>query len=244
MPFMGEASLPPGVRVYAIGDVHGCLQQLVELHLRIHEDIAARPVDDYQIVHVGDYIDRGPDPVETIEYLIEFCDRDDGATCLYGNHEDWMMVFLEKADESAAPWLTYGGVETLKGYGIDAAGFARAGTSIRQLSERLADAVPARHLGFIRSLPRALHVGDYFFVHAGIRPGRTLVRQETRDLIWIREPFLSDQSDHGAVIVHGHTPVEAVEVKRNRINIDTGAVYGGRLSCVVLEDTDLRFIDV
>ncbi len=242
MPFLGDATLPSGLRVYAIGDVHGCLGKLKRLHADIEDDLNARPVDDYKIIHCGDYVDRGQDTAGVIDHLIAKVADDDRVVCLYGNHEDEFLGFLNDPHYWADVWLQYGGVETLASYGVDASDFLGLSADLDALRDAFEAALPPEHAAFLEALPRSIHVGDFFFAHAGIRPRVALDAQDDHDLIWIRSEFLFDESDHGAVIVHGHTPHRSVEVKRNRINIDTGAVFGRDLTCLVIEGTEIRFL--
>ena len=231
-----EPSVPAGVRVYAIGDIHGERRLLEMLLERIAEDVAsvrtpgARPL----LVFLGDYVDRGHDSRGTIERL---CARPlPGIDCrfLAGNHEQAMMDFLRKP-EACAEWLRFGGTETLASYGIRV--FAGSGPAhLRVLRDRLTERLPEPHLRFLSTLEPSLVVGDYLFVHAGIRPGRRLDRQKLDDLLWIREPFLSSTRRHERIVVHGHTVVERPELLPNRIGIDTGAYATGVLTALVLED--------
>lgn len=242
MPFLGDAALPDGLRVYAIGDVHGCLGKLNRLQSDIEDDLGARPVNDYRIIYCGDYVDRGPDTAGVVQNLIEKTRDDDRVMCLYGNHEDEFLGFLSDPHYWADVWLQYGGVETLASYGVDASGFLGLSADLDALRDAFDAALPAEHTTFLEGLPRSVQLGEFFFAHAGIRPGVALDSQDDNDLIWIRSEFLFDERDHGAVIVHGHTPHRAVEVKRNRINIDTGAVFGRDLTCLVIEGTGIRFL--
>ncbi len=242
MPFLGDAYLPAGLRIYAIGDVHGCLDRLQELHATIAADLKLSPVDEHRIVHCGDYVDRGTQSAGTIAYLIELTRDNPDVVCLYGNHEDELLGFLEDPDHWGRVWLTYGGRQTLESYGMDPGRHEDNPKGWLNLRDDFESLFPMEHRRFLQALPRQIQFGDFFFVHAGVRPGRPLPAQESDDLIWIREPFLSSASDHGAVIVHGHTPVEAREVHPNRINIDTGAVFGNALTCVVIEDNEIRFL--
>ena len=228
------ATLPPGQRVYAIGDVHGCLDRLASVHEQIAEDLAARPVDDSTLVHLGDYVDRGLDSAQVIDWLCA------GAPVpatrivnLMGNHEELMLNALAgDPKEAIGIWLTNGGAESLLSWDI----------SRKVPPEEWAALVPADHQAFLRGLEVSFREGPYLFVHAGIRPGVPLAEQTKQDMIWIREPFLSWKSPHDAVIVHGHTPRHEPTIRPNRIGIDTGAVMGGVLTCVVLEEDRLGFI--
>ena len=228
------AELPPGQRVYAVGDIHGCLERLVSLHEQIAADLAARPVEQAWLIHLGDYVDRGPESAQVVEWLLAGPPVPD-VTCvnLMGNHEEMMLAAIAATEQGpASHWLTNGGADALMSWGVPRnASYATWATFI-----------PKSHLIFLRDL--ALHhtVGPYLFVHAGIRPGVPIERQARADMLWIREPFLSSKTNHGMVVVHGHTPRQEPSVRPNRIGIDTGAVIGGVLTCVVLEGDRMGFI--
>lgn len=224
------------MRVYAIGDVHGCSDRLRALHLEIAGDLAARPVADAQVVHLGDYVDRGPDSAGVIEMLLQpFPQAGDGPSPLVvnlmGNHEDMMLTAL--GDPIVAPhWLANGGDAALESWGVP----------LKARACEWAAAVPARHLAWLRGL-RLMHAaGGYVFVHAGLRPHTPLASQSRLDMLWIREPFLSFGGELSAVVVHGHTPDRNPVVRANRIGIDTGACMGGKLTCAVLEGDRLGFL--
>ncbi|MGE0223817.1 MAG: metallophosphoesterase family protein [Acetobacteraceae bacterium] len=228
------ASLPPGQRVYAIGDIHGCLDRLASLHEMIAEDLTSRPVDDAIVVHLGDYVDRGPESAQVIEWL-EAGPPVPNATVvnLMGNHEQMMLAAIAIGDDDAAGhWLSNGGADSLLSWGVS-----------RTIPHReWAAHIPKQHLIFLRDLRVSHQIGPYLFVHAGIRPGVAIDRQTRQDMLWIREPFLSSKADHGVVVVHGHTPRQEPTVRPNRIGIDTGAVIGGALTCVVLENDSMGFL--
>ncbi|MGI9412268.1 MAG: metallophosphoesterase family protein [Hyphomicrobiales bacterium] len=242
MPFLGEAALPEGLRVYAIGDVHGCLDRLKQLHDAIDADTALWPAGEHRLIHCGDYVDRGPDVSGVVSYLIGLAARRDNVEFLKGNHEQHVLGFLSDPGRVADVWLTYGGADTLASYGVSRGTLDTTVHGLAELRDAFEAALPVDHLAFLRDLPTSARFGDFLFVHAGIRPGVPLDRQEDRDLMWIRRQFLDDERDHGVVVVHGHTPVDEPEVRPNRINIDTGAVYGGDLTCLVIEGTDIRFL--
>ena len=227
------ATLPEGQRVYAIGDVHGCLERLVALHAAIAEDIAARPVDECTLIHLGDYIDRGPESAEVVDLLAKG-PAVPGVTIvnLMGNHEEMMVDAISSGKvEDAVHWSRNGGAESLLSWRID--------RGVPQVM--WPTMIPFPHQTFLRGLAISHRVGPYFFVHAGVRPDVPLEAQKTEDLLWIREPFLSSKKDHGAVIVHGHTPIRDPVVRANRIGIDTGAVMGGVLTCAILEADKVGF---
>jgi len=232
---------PPGERIYAIGDIHGRADLLDRLHDRILEDRASADPDTRCVaVYLGDYIDRGPDSRGVIDRLLDTPLPDFETIHLCGNHDDFLLRFLE--DPSIAPlWLANGGDATLASYGVEATPPFESGDLSILRDEFLAH-LPDDHRRFFRNLAYSHTAGDYFFAHAGARPHVRLDVQDPYDLMWIREEFLNSRTDFGKVIVHGHTPVEAVEERANRISIDTGAVFTGRLTCVVLEGTERHFL--
>jgi serine/threonine protein phosphatase 1 len=234
--FPAPAVLPPGQRVYAIGDVHGCIDRLAALHERIAEDLAERPTEFATLVHLGDYVDRGTDSAQVIDWLIAGPPVPaDSVVNLMGNHEHMMLSAIAGTDPDApAQWLSNGGAESLLSWGI----------SRTVPATQWAARIPVQHLVFLRDLAINHRIGPYLFVHAGILPGVPLNQQTRQDMMWIREPFLSSGADHGAVIVHGHTPKREPIVTPNRIAIDTGAVLGGALTCVMLEADRLAFFQV
>lgn len=230
MVWLADARTPHGMRLYALGDVHGCTDQLRELHDRIASDLDARPIDDWRIIHLGDYVDRGPDSRGTIDFLIERQAEDRRVLCLRGNHEKLFARGLE-GGRMRELWLRFGGDETLQSYGVALPDFLRS-----YGAEGSAEGIiPNEHRIFLESLPDEFRAGDYFFVHAGIDPELPLSEQNVEAKLWIRAPFLESDQEFEAIIIHGHTPGPKVEVRANRIGIDTGAVLGGELSCLVLE---------
>ena len=240
---LGEAQTPAAMRLYAIGDVHGCDDLLAAVHEKVFADLVARPVGDHRIIHLGDYIDRGPKSAAVVERLVELAARDERVLCLRGNHEAMFLDFLEDPFEGAQAFLGNNGTATLASYGVpvDDGGLSSMRDVIGLLYATL-EHLPVEHRKFIARLPFSLRFGDFFFCHAGIKPGTPLDAQASFDLTWIREPFLSSSADFGAVVIHGHTPAKAPEVRPNRINIDTGAVLGGKLTCLVLESREHRFL--
>jgi len=240
--WLGQARTPEGMRLYAIGDVHGCDDLLAEAHDKIARDLESRPAADYRIIHVGDYGDRGPDTAAVIERLIGLVTADARVVCLRGNHDELLVGFLNDPNRIGPTFLANGGDATLASYGVKLGVMAMLLGDPAKLSARLAERMPVSDRAFLQALPLTARFGDYLFCHAGIRPGVPLERQDPDDLTWIRDEFLLSGVDHGFVVVHGHTPASEPEVLPNRINIDTGAVFGGRLTCLVLEGTDYGFL--
>jgi serine/threonine protein phosphatase 1 len=227
------ATLPPGERIYAVGDVHGCDDRLARMHALIAADLEAFPVAHPTLLHVGDYIDRGPDSAGVLSRLIAGSPVPGMPVVnLLGNHEAMLLDALDENPDAANQWLANGGLESLASWDV-------APDSEPDFWRRM---IPRGHQEFMQGLELRHDAGGYVFVHAGVRPLVPLDRQEKSDLLWIREPFLSWTRGLGAVIVHGHTPVEQPAVRANRIGIDTGAVMGGRLTCLVLEADRLGFL--
>jgi serine/threonine protein phosphatase 1 len=176
-----------------------------------------------------------------IERLSALARNDSRVICLLGNHDRMVLDFLADPVEAGSLWLMNGGDATLRSYGLDAFG-AETRRRLRDLRDRFAETLPAAHRDFLEGLSLSDQFGDFFFCHAGIRPGVPLEAQSPEDLVWIRDTFLFDPRDHGVVVVHGHTPQSRPEVLPNRINIDTGAVFGGPLTVLALEGTGYRFL--
>jgi serine/threonine protein phosphatase 1 len=227
------AIVPPGRRVYAIGDIHGCDAQLANLYEIIADDLARRPIDQPVLLHIGDYVDRGADTAGVLRRLLRGSPvAGMEVVNLVGNHDETMLHALSGDRPAATDWLFAGGRAALESYGIDP-------DSPR---EAWPENVPTEHLGFLRNLTLTHREGGYFFVHGGIRPGVPLEQQSREDLLRMRQPFLYSEADFGAVVVHGHTPVKEPVVRHNRVAIDTGAVFGGKMTCLVLEGETLGFL--
>lgn len=238
MVCLTDARTPEGMRLYAIGDVHGCVDQLREAHHGIDTDLAARPVGDWRIIHLGDYVDRGPDSCGVIDFLIERQAEDDRILCLRGNHEKMLTDGLAEAGRMRELWINNGGVEALQSYGVSLPQFLNSLGSDGSASSIL----PGPHQKFLDDLHESVQFGDYYFVHAGIDPNFSLADQTSAAKLWIRAPFLESDQEFAAVIIHGHTPGPEVVVRPNRIGIDTGAVFDGALTCLVLEGNERNLL--
>jgi len=231
--------IPEKLRVYAIGDVHGCLFELERMLGLIYEECLATSLRT-QLIFLGDLVDRGPDSAGVVDRLQRGDLPGDEHIFLMGNHEETMLHVWDGHSDLIAGWLRYGGTQTLESYGMSRSEIFKLGVD---LPKRMREVVPVRHIDFLRSFQDQLQVGDYLFVHAGIRPGLAFEQQEASDLRWIRDAFLSDERDHGAMVVHGHTISDSPDHRFNRIGIDTGCYASGRLTALVLEGTERRFLD-
>lgn len=232
-----DAAAPDGMRLYAIGDVHGRADLLKRIHDRIDLELARDRPDDWRVIHLGDYVDRGSDSRGVIEFLIERIDADERHVALMGNHDERFALFLDDVSEWAN-FMNFGGRETALSYGVDLDAHAHRSAA----HEALRAAMPESHHGFLKGLPYWVAHGDFFFCHAGIRPGIPLDAQKSEDLVWIRKEFHRHEGLHPKVIVHGHTPVGAPEVLPNRVNLDTLAYDSGLLTAMVFEGVEKRLI--
>ena len=235
-----HAKIADEMRIYAIGDVHGRGDLLQPMLARIDAYTSAYPTPRPILVFLGDYIDRGPSSREVIDQLV-LLNKQREVVFLEGNHEYYLMKFL-KNPPFLTDWLRYGGLDTLRSYGIFPKNYLELGEQ-----ELLATSLNLilhenGHHDFLSNLRRSFVCGDFFFVHAGVRPGVPLDQQSQRDLLEIRNDFLSSKSDFGKIVVHGHTPVTRPDVRLNRINIDTGAYATGKLSCIIIERDEIRFV--
>lgn len=231
---------PPGTRAYAIGDVHGRLDLLSALMVKIETDSAQRPCPREYVVFLGDLIDRGPDSRGVIDYLLRARETLPGPIFLAGNHEEMLLRILGKDGGQLAEWLSFGGQQCVESYGIDAAALLTLPKDSAQA--RIRAAIPPAHLDFIASFGDSFLLGDYLFVHAGIRPGVAIEEQTIADLHWIREDFLSSPARYPYLVVHGHTISTVPDERANRIGIDTGAYNSGILTALCVEGTERRYI--
>lgn len=238
------ARIPDDTCLYAVGDVHGRLDLLRQMQALILQDAAALPEQTRRIVvYLGDYIDRGDASKGVVDLLLNAPLPGFETIHLKGNHESAMADFLTNPTPGHL-WTVYGGLSTVVSYGIRMPNthHPSSETYAYTLRDKLMEALPAEHTTFYSGLRIRFQIGDYFFVHAGIRPGVALAAQDPNDLLWIREPFLNDRQKHEHVIVHGHTDTKEPVMAGNRIGIDTGAYYSGRLTCLVLAGETQKFL--
>ena len=232
-------SIPDGVRIYTVGDVHGRADLLKSVLSRIDQDVRIHPVRKPIEVFLGDYVDRGPASREVLDILIAR-GRSRRSVFLKGNHEAYIFDFLQNP-ETLTHWRSLGGFETLLSYGL------RPHLSFKlrdqqEIATQFDSVLPQIHRQWLAGLKLCFSCGDYFFVHAGVRPGVPLEHQTESDLLLIREDFLHCEDDFTKFIVHGHTPVAEPDLRSNRINIDTGAYASGRLTCLVIEGVQVHLI--
>lgn len=230
-----------GYRAYVVGDVHGRLDLLEDLLAQIHAELQHRPAANTLLVFVGDLIDRGPRSAQVIERLRTYRRPGVRTVFLLGNHEEVLLRILSGEAELIPKWCSFGGAECLSSYGVDAAAMIQTG--IMESLSAVRTAIPDSHVEFLESFADSCRFGDYLFAHAGIRPGIALDQQRQADLRWIRQPFLGDESDHGFVVIHGHTITEEVDERPNRIGIDTGAYRTGVLTALAIEGAERWLID-
>ena len=233
-------SLPEDTRIYCIGDIHG----RDDLLQAIHNKIVLDSVDysgDKLVIYLGDYIDRGLQSKAVVDLLLKEPLEGFQSIYLRGNHEQVLLDFLNLDPSIASQWFNFGGQSTVLSYGVSIAGIP-FGDKLKQLQQDLADKIPTDHLSFYTQLKYSFELGDYFFVHAGVKPKVALNRQNAMDMMWIRDEFLNSKFRFEKMIVHGHSVVGVPEEKANRIAIDTGAYTSGRLTCLVLEGEQRRFL--
>jgi serine/threonine protein phosphatase 1 len=239
-----DARVRDGIRIYAVGDIHGRADLLQKMLQMISADSAGYD-GECKVIFLGDYVDRGPDSKEVLnilsgieqgKYKFAF-----NVECLLGNHEEIILKFFK--DDSVAPgWFHYGGLQTLHSYGINITTATQDFEDIFILRKQLKELMPEQHLAFLNELNHIRQVDNYFFVHAGIHPEKNLAEQTTHHYLWMREPFLSYPQKLPVTVVHGHSIHIKPEVRINRIGIDTGAYVTGHLTAVVLQGSDRRFL--
>jgi calcineurin-like phosphoesterase family protein len=236
----GSATVPDRQRIYAIGDIHGRCDLASKMIAMIRADLAESGNGlEVTAVGLGDFIDRGPQTRQVLDLLCVL--REDASfrfEGIQGNHEAMFVSLLDRPGASLKEWLSFGGAETLTSYGISGAGRMTPVALREEISRRM----PLEHLLFLQGLKLSETIGDYFFCHAGARPGVPLSRQDKRDLLWIGAGFSDRDAAFEKVIVHGHTRTIAAEIHRHRISLDTGAYATGVLSCAVLEGSGIRLL--
>lgn len=239
-PMRPPARVPDGLRVYAIGDVHGRLDLLDQLLFRIEADERMRGGARTQLVFLGDLIDRGPDSAGVVQRAMEIEASGRPVRFLMGNHEEVFLKALGGSVEALRFFVRIGGRATILSYGFAEAEYD--GLDYEALLTALVARVPADHVAFVKRFEDRIAIGDYLFVHAGIRPRVALDEQSGGDLRWIRSEFLDFRGSHGPIVVHGHTITEEVEERSNRIGIDTGAFASGRLTALGLESGERWYL--
>ncbi len=224
--------------VYVVGDIHGCHKELIHLQNNIEKDAKKRSGAKL-LIYLGDYVDRGPAVKDCIQSLIDFRPHDFSIIYLLGNHEQMLLDFLAEKKSSLYIWLGNGGLETLKSYGNKMDSYIDEAMEL-QYDERIRDnflrLLPSSHKDFFHQLQLSYEWGNYFFVHAGIDPDIPLHKQKKDTLLWTRDPkFLNSKKQFEKIIVHGHTPGNSIIRKNNRICLDTGVFFSGKLSCIKME---------
>ena len=225
--------LPDGLRVYCIGDIHGRYDLLCQLHDKITEDVETF-LGQKVIIYLGDFIDRGLHSKDVIDCLSKQTNAGVEYIYLRGNHEQTLLDFLQE-DSVGRSWLTYGGQATLASYGVSIAKIPTKREDFIELQAQLRKNLPEAHYKFLVATRLSHQLGNYFFVHAGINPQLPLHKQNSEDMLWIRDAFTETTKSFEKIIVHGHTVTEHAELLANRIGIDTGAYASSVLTCLVLE---------
>jgi len=233
-------------QVFAVGDIHGCKNLLDNIHNKIIK-ISQKKDGKKLIVYLGDYIDRGPDVKGTIQALIDFQPKNFTKVFLLGNHEQMLLEFIAESRNSPYVWISNGGLETFTSYGQQLANYIDDSMHLsfnKKIRNKFIEYIPKLHMKFFNSLRLNYIWKDYLFVHAGINPDIPLDKQEKETMIWTREKhFFQPTMKFSKIVVHGHTPKEKVEHYPYRINLDTGSFYSGKLSCLIIEDQQLKFIE-
>jgi len=236
----GGYFVPDGRRVYAVGDIHGRLDLLERLLAMIEGDSSRRTEAETLIIFLGDLIDRGPDSRGVVDRLIRFTGERGAIRFLMGNHEEVFLRAVEGDLRALRFLLRIGGRATILSYGIGDEDYRRLG--FEDLAALLREKVPEEHVRFLSAFERWIEVGDYLFVHAGLRPGVPLEEQTMSDLCWIREDFLRHREGFGKMVVHGHSITDEIDQRTNRIGIDTGAFASGKLTAIGLERDERWFL--
>lgn len=225
---------------YVMSDIHGCYDEMIQMIDRINQDVKQRGLgpDEFQVLFLGDYVDRGPDSFKVIDFLIQRKALRPQDVFLRGNHDDWFLEFIETNGQGAHGFLSYGGIQTLLSYG-------KYMSEILGRSENDEIVIPREHIDFLRNLSY-FYDGDplRFYVHAGVRPGFPLTENTNSDYTWIRDDFLKHPLVFDKYVVHGHTPTRGeLDIRHNRCCIDTGGVFGQKFTVAVFNDTEFKPID-
>jgi serine/threonine protein phosphatase 1 len=236
-----DAAAPEGMRIYAVGDVHGRFDLMSEMHRCIMAEILADRPEDWRIIYLGDYVDRGPASRQVLEFLRRSRETDPRVIALAGNHDLGFAAFLEQP-RAEGLFPNNGGEATARSYGVELSFTPRE--ALLRGHAALLEAMPREHIAFLHRLKLSVSFGDLFFSHAGIRPGIPLEEQSGEDLVWIRERFRHYEGLHPKLIIHGHTPQRAPEIMPNRVNLDTGAYFTGRLTAMMFEGKRKRLLEV
>lgn len=233
-------TLSNNLRLYCIGDIHGRDDLLLMIHsLILSEQQGYR--GEIKIIYVGDYIDRGMRSKQVIDFLTDDYGLNSHSVFLRGNHEQALLDFLE--DDTVGPaWFSFGGIATLASYGVAVTKIPTKRQEYIDIQSEIKDKLPDAHLSFLKETVFSYREGSYFFAHAGINPKRSIKRQKTDDLMWIRDAFISSDKNYENIVVHGHTITDKPEFRINRIGIDTGAFMSGVLTCLVLEGSKQRVL--
>jgi serine/threonine protein phosphatase 1 len=231
-----RSSVPPGHYVVAVGDVHGRLDLLEMLWQQIDAASRLSSARHRTLIFLGDYVDRGLHSAHVIDRFLEGFPGFE-AVFLKGNHDETLLRFLEDPTIGDV-WSNFGGLETLRSYGV----IHTPDRSWADTRSEFAAAIPRAHVDFFKNLKLHVTVGDYIFVHAGLKPRVRLEEQREFDLLWIRDEFLGSDANFGRIVVHGHTPTETPDIRPNRIGIDTGAYMTNKLTALILEDKSRQFL--
>ncbi len=227
------------MNIFAIGDIHGCLNQLISIHDQIFNYKNYKKEEDL-LIYIGDYIDRGPKSKQVIDQILQLKNKEINTVFLMGNHEEMMIDFLFNKINNLKNWLNYGADQTFKSYDIEVVDFIKDGFEdqiIAKLRKVLIEKLGNEHINFFKSLQLTFSVAQYLFVHGGINPKKNLTDQSKQDYLWARsDDFFHKEFKAEKIIVHGHTPEKNVVNFPYRINIDTGCYFSGKLSCVCLND--------
>ncbi len=239
--------LAPNKRIYAIGDIHGYPDVLADLHQKIDDDLKHNPIENAKIIYLGDYIDRGPNNAGVIDMVLNRQDTHQHIKHIHltGNHEDSMLDFIANPLGPRQDWMLWGGIETMQDYGVETGDNDTLIDRAADMASCLERGIPRPHMDFYKSLLTHHQEDDYLFVHAGIMPNVPIEQQTKQDLTFTRSPFLEYEEMHPHYVVHGHTVPKdkRIEIKPNRINLDSGLYKGGPLSCGIFQDNKIRTLE-